>query len=176
MKTEKTQNHFFLLTSQIIPSAPNWVSWALLFSWVIFGSYLFGYCWCTVYFFWVISNWKYGNVILEWLYWAKMAFSTKPCLICNVHCCNSKKELKANQVNGRHSDRNPHCKYIHCKNYIMYFHASQFPFHCNFTVIEKLPTVKKMYFFRIQQKTENKNDAWINAILNIFSKQILQYF
>ena len=126
MKTEKTQNHFFLLTSQIIPSAPNWVSWALLFSWVIFGSYLFGYCWCTVYFFWVISNWKYGNVILEWLYWAKMAFSTKPCLIYNVHCCNSKKELKANQVNGRHSDKNPHwtwfedlvCKFTRCKVFL----------------------------------------------------------
>ena len=91
-----------------IKFAPNW---APFFFWIIFGRYFFGYCWCALYFFWVISNWKYDNVILEWLYWAKMAFSTKPCLIYNVHCCNSKTELKANQVNGRHSDRNPHCKY-----------------------------------------------------------------
>ena len=82
-----------------------------------------------------------------------MAFSTKPCLIYNVHCCNSKKELKANQVNGRHSDRNPHCKYIHCKKYILSMRPS---FHS--TVISlyflhwKTTYSKKMYFFRIQQK------------------------
>ena len=96
------QSWTWLAVLGFIRSGDHWDQ----FCW-IFVSDLFGYSWCVLYFFWVISNWKYGNVIVEWLCWAKMAFSTKPCLIYNVHCCNSKKEMKANQVNGRHSDRSP---------------------------------------------------------------------